>query len=107
MVIRLKADSVQRYKKLHAAVWPGVLGTLRACHVRNYTIFLTKLDDGRPYLFCNFEYHGQDFDADMKRMFADPTTQAWWKETEPCQEPIEGRRPGEWWMRMEEVFHLS
>jgi len=29
MVIRLHDDKVVEYKKLHAAVWPGVLKTLK------------------------------------------------------------------------------
>ena len=43
----------------------------------------------------------------MKKMAADPTTQRWWKETDPCQYPIEDAREGEWWADMEEVYHLE
>jgi L-rhamnose mutarotase len=40
-------------------------------------------------------------------MAADPNTQAWWKLTDPCQEPLETRKPGEWWASMEEFFHTD
>ena len=43
----------------------------------------------------------------MEKMAADPTTQAWWKLTEPCQEPLQNRAEGEWWASMEEFFHLD
>jgi L-rhamnose mutarotase len=59
------------------------------------------------FLFSYFEYHGPDYAADMQRMAADPGTQAWWKLTDPCQEPLETRKPGEWRARMEELFHTD
>jgi len=44
--------------------------------------------DGKLYLIAYLEYTGDDFDADMKKMAADPETQRWWKETDPCQSPL-------------------
>ena len=38
---------------------------------------------------------------------ADPTTQTWWKLTDPCQVPLESRQPGEWWASMEEFSHAD
>jgi L-rhamnose mutarotase len=54
---------------------------------------------------ATFEYVGEDLNADMARMAADPVTQEWWKETDPCQEPVENHQEGEWWSDMEELFH--
>jgi len=107
MVIGLKADQITEYRKLHAAVWPEVLTMIEQCHIRNYTIYWRQLDDGRHYLFSHFEYAGSDFAADMARMAADPTTQRWWAVCKPCQQPLEGRAPGEWWSEMDEVFHCD
>jgi L-rhamnose mutarotase len=59
----------------------------------------------RPALFSYFEYFGSDFDSDMAKMAADPTTQKWWDVCKPCQRPLESRNSGEWWANMEEVFH--
>jgi L-rhamnose mutarotase len=105
MVIRLQPGKVEEYERLHAAVWPGVLARISACNLRNYSIFLQRLDDGRDYLFAYFEYSGSDFASDMARMAADPETQRWWKLTEPCQDPLGTRASGEWWTSMREVFH--
>ena len=58
-------------------------------------------------MFSYLEYVGDDFQADMKKMAADPATQRWWKVTEPCQIPQRDRTPGEHWMTMKEVFHLD
>lgn len=105
MVLGLKSDQVERYKELHAAVWPGVLKKIKECNIQNYSIFLRKLPDGNHYLFSYFEYVGDDFEADMAQMAADPTTQEWWEVCMPCQEPLSDREEGEWWSVMEEVFH--
>lgn len=106
-VIGLKADMIERYKELHAAVWPDVLKMISQCNICNYSIYLRGLPDGNHYLFSYFEYTGDDFDADMARMAADPTTQEWWKVCMPCQEPLADRGEGQWWADMEEVFHCD
>jgi len=107
MVIGIKPEKIDDYTKLHAAAWPGVLAKLKDCHIRNYSIYLREVEEGRFLLFSYFEYTGKDFAADMARMAADPTTRKWWKETDPCQSPIPTRGEGEFWSRMEEVFHLD
>ena len=107
MVIGLKPDKIEYYKKLHAAVWPGVLKQIKECHIRNYSIYLKEIEPGKFYLFSYFEYTGTDFQADMAKMAADPTTQRWWAECEPCQKPLTNRAEGEWWSLMEEVFHYD
>jgi L-rhamnose mutarotase len=102
MVLGLKPDKVEAYKRLHAAVWPEILAKISDCNIRNYTIFLKEPEN---LLFSYFEYHGTDFDADMARMAADPRTQDWWAVCMPCQDPLPTRKDGEWWAGMEDVFH--
>ncbi len=105
MVIELKAEKLEEYKRLHAAAWPGVLKMIAACNIRNYSIYLRKLPDGKHYLFSYFEYTGRDFEADMAKMAADPLTQRWWEMCKPCHNPLPDRAESEWWAGMEEVFH--
>jgi L-rhamnose mutarotase len=99
---RLRPEKVEEYKTLHAAAWPAVLATITACNIREFSIFLREPEG---LLFAVWEYHGEDFDADARRMAQDPITQAWWKLTDPCQEPYETREPGSWWAEMTEIFH--
>lgn len=99
-VLRVRPEKFEEYKRLHAAVWPGVLARLTASHVRNYSIYHK---DG--WLFSYFEYHGNDYAADTAAIAADPVTQQWWAVNKPCQEPLATRREGEWWADMEELFH--
>lgn len=105
MITGLKPEKVAYYKKLHAAVWPQVQKIITKCNIRNYSIYLKEID-GKFYLFSYFEYVGNDFATDMKKMAADSTTQRWWKETAPMQVPLkDAAAKGETWSRMEEVFH--
>ncbi|KAA3661094.1 MAG: L-rhamnose mutarotase [Calditrichaeota bacterium] len=101
----LRPEKAAYYKKLHAACWPGVQRQITECNIQNYSIFLKEID-GKLFLFSYFEYTGSDFDADMKKMAADPETQNWWKETDPCQKPLpDAMQKGEIWSMAEEVFH--
>lgn len=103
-VIGLNAEKIEEYKRLHADVWPGVLKTISECNIKNYSIYLKEPES---LLFAYYEYHGTDYAADMAKMAADPETQKWWSVCEPCQKPLDTRKQGEWWAKMEEVFHLD
>ena len=100
MTLRVRPEKFEDYKRFHAAVWPEVLATITGCHIRNYSIFHRE-----GVLYSYFEYWGDNFAADMKLMAADPATQRWWLIMEPMQDPYPNRAPGEWWSRMDEVFH--
>lgn len=101
-VLKVKPQSIEEYKAYHTAVWPEVLGTISACNIRNYSIYLR---DG--FLFAYYEYHGTDHQADMEKMAADAKTQEWWSIMMPMQQRLETAAPGEWWAPMEEVFHVD
>ena len=83
-MIRLRPEAEAEYVRYHAAVWPTVLQTIAGCGIRNYSIFLRN-----GVLFAYFEYHGTDYDADMRKMAADPETQRWWSIMDPMQSPWE------------------
>jgi L-rhamnose mutarotase len=105
-VTGLKPEKAAYYKKLHANSWPGVNKMIKECHIQNFSIRLKELD-GKPYLFAYLEYTGDDYAADMKKMAADPETQRWWKETDPCQSPLpEAAAKKKIWTDMEEVYYL-
>jgi len=101
-VIGIKPENIAEYTRLHSAVWPEVLKTITECNIRNYSIFIHD-----NLLFAYFEYYGNDFDADMQKMAADPKTQEWWAINKPLQSPLPTRAEGEWWATMREIFHTS
>ncbi len=101
-IVRVKPEYIEEYERIHREVWPGVLATIRACNIRNYSIYRYG-----KVLIAYFEYVGQDYKADMARMAADPVTKEWWTHTDPMQEPVPEQKAGEWWLRLPEVFHVD
>jgi L-rhamnose mutarotase len=105
-IIRLKPEKYDEYKRLHAAVWEDVLAQLRKANITNYSIYHRG-----GLLFAYFEYTGDDFAADMAKVANDPRTHEWWAVTDPCQTPFEGdskgSTEGNWWLSMEELFHMD
>jgi L-rhamnose mutarotase len=83
-LINVRPDSIAEYERMHAAPWPGVIAQIRRSNIRNYTIFREG-----THLFAYFEYFGDDFEADMAAMAADPETRRWW------------------WKTIREVFHTD
>ena len=103
-IIGLSEAGKEEYRRLHAAVWPGVLAKIADCNIRNYSIFLKEPEN---LMFSYFEYHGSDYEADMAKMAADPETQRWWAINMPLQRPLDTRNSGEWWAGMTEIFHVD
>ncbi len=103
----LKSEKAARYEELHAHPWPSVNKMIKACHIRNFSIHEREIE-GKLYLFAYLEYVGNDFDADMKKMAADPETKGWWKETDPCQSPLpDAAAKGKIWADTKEVYFLK
>ena len=106
-VTGLKPEKAARYEDLHAHPWPAVNQKLKEIHVQNFSIHEREIN-GQLYLFAYLEYTGSDFDADMKKMAADPETQRWWKETDPCQSPLpDAAAKGKIWSDTKEVYFLK
>ena len=101
-MINVKPEGLEAYKKWHANPMPGVNEMIKACHLKNYSIYSRG-----EWLFAYFEYDGDDFDADMAKMAADPNTQAWWDVVKPLMQPLDDRAEGEFWSDMQEVYHLD
>ena len=73
-VIGIHPEKIAEYKRLHMAVWPEVLETIKTCNISNYSIFLREPEN---LMFSYFEYHSSDFAKDMAHMAAEPGTQVW------------------------------
>ncbi|RAG84148.1 L-rhamnose mutarotase [Streptacidiphilus pinicola] len=99
---RLVPERREEYLALHSAVWPAVEAALHVAQIRNYSIFLHG-----DTLFAYYEYHGEDWDADLATIKADPETQRWWTFTDPCQEPWPDAPPGSRWTDLPEIWHLG
>ena len=73
-LVHVRPEAVAEYKRIHAEVWPSVLARLRASHITNYSIYLREPEN---LLIAYYEYAGDDLEADMAAIAADPETQRW------------------------------
>ena len=101
MVVGIKPDKIDEYKKLHADSNPGVRDLLDKYHLHNFSIFLHQIE-GKWYEFGYYEYTGDDFEADMARLTAEPRNQEWLEVCDPMQLSLEGE---ESWAIMEQVYY--
>lgn len=101
-ILKIVPGKEDRYKELHAAVWPEILEILRKNNIVNYSIYMK---DG--YLFSYYEYFGDNYEADMAKCAEEPAMKKWWEQCVPCQKPVDAAKENEWWAQMEEVFHMD
>ncbi len=108
MVIGIKPQKIDEYKKLHANCWPEILESMEQANMRNFSIYLAQIEKGKFYLFGYYEYHGEDFEADMAKMSECELSDKWRELCEACQQPVPiAQQQGQWWLDMEEVFHAD
>jgi L-rhamnose mutarotase len=100
MVIGIKPDMVEEYKRLHSDSNPGVRDLLNKYHIHDLSIFLQEID-GKLYEFGYYEYTGDDFEGDMAELAAEPRNIEWLKICDPMQIPLPGL---EGWAEMERVY---
>ncbi|OTB07298.1 hypothetical protein M426DRAFT_317983 [Hypoxylon sp. CI-4A] len=109
-IVKLKPEFLEKYKEVHAAVWPEVLQQIKACNIEDYSIYH---DPSSSVLFATFKYVGFDFEGDMERMRENPRVREWWAMTDGFQESlVPGAKDSEsgnppWWKELEEVFYLA
>jgi len=99
-VIGIKPEQLELYTRMHAEAWPEVIAANNASHIHNYSIFIYN-----DLLFSYYEYTGDDYEADMARLAANPKVQEWWAIMIPMQSPVPERQPGEHWARLKAVYH--
>lgn len=101
MVIKINPERIEEYLAAHADTNPGVRDLLTRYNMRNFSIFMTRLEDGNYYEFGYYEYWGNDFDGDMAKLAAEPRNIEWLKLCDPMQIPLKGNTS---WMNMKTIF---
>jgi L-rhamnose mutarotase len=102
MVIKMKPDRIKDYLAVHADSNPSVRDLLLKYNMRNFSIFMTQMDDGNYYEFGYYEYVGNNYEADMAALAAEPRNIEWLKETDQMQIPLNGETS---WKKMQQVFY--
>ncbi len=100
-LLKVKPERLQEYKARHKAVWPDMLEALRETGWHNYSLFLR----GDGLLVGYFET--PDYQSALAGMARREVNERWQREMAAFFETLEGRRPDESLLRLEEVFHLE
>lgn len=99
-VIKVDEKNKELYIDYHKKVPKEIKDLIHQCNMRNYNIFIK--DD---LLFAYFEYVGNDFEADMKKMAENEDNKKWWELVRPFQIPLNTAKAGEFWADMDEVYY--
>jgi len=99
--LQVRPDRIAEYRKRHADVWPEMRAALTATGWRNYSLFLSGSGMLIGYVECD------DFEASRRAMEETEVNARWQAEMAGFFADLEGRRPDEGLLRLEEVFHLD
>ena len=102
MVIELKEECLEEYKKLHAAENFGVRDLLEKYHLRRFAIFLQRMPDGKLYEFGTYTYTGTNLTHDLALLDDEPRNKEWLKICDPMQRSITPGKEG--WTMSELVY---
>jgi L-rhamnose mutarotase len=100
-LLKVRSDRLDEYKARHREVWPEMLDALRSRGWRNYSLFLRE--DGLLVGYLETE----DFEKARAEMSQTEVNARWQKEMAPFFESLDGRRPDEGMLPLDEVFHLD
>jgi L-rhamnose mutarotase len=105
LTLDLKDDprAVAAYRRHHRAVWPEVETSLREVGVLKMDIYLL----GRRLVMLLDTRGGFDRKRAFARHLSRPRCREWEDLMKTFQERPRGARRGEWWARMEPVYHLG
>ena len=99
-LLQVKPERIEEYKQRHRAVWPEMLAALRETGWQNYSLFLR--DDG---LLVGY-FETRDYQAALAGMAEREVNARWQREMAPFFVDLDGRRPDEGFLRLEQVFYL-
>ena len=98
---KVKPEKIEEYKKRHKTVWPEMLEALRETGWHNYSIFLR--DDG---LFVGY-FETPNYERALAEMAKRDVNTRWQREMTEFFESLDGRRPDENFLRIDQVFFLA
>ncbi len=101
-LLKVRSDRLEEYRQHHKKVWPEMIAALKRTGWNNYSLFLK--DDG--YLFGYFETP-ESFQSALDGMEKEAINEKWQAMMAPYFEALEGKRPDEGMIALEEVFHMD
>lgn len=100
-LLKVKPERLDEYKERHKTVWPEMLEALRETGWHNYSLFLRE--DGLLFGYVEVD----DFEAARAGMASREVNARWQADMAPFFEALEGLRPDEGLLRLEQVFYLA
>jgi L-rhamnose mutarotase len=100
-LLKVKKDRLAEYKQRHQSVWPEMLQALHETGWENYSLFLR--DDG---LLVGY-LETPDFQEALNGMAAREVNDRWQRDMAPFFDDLDGRRPDQGLLRLEEIMHLD
>ena len=100
-LLKVRPERLAEYKERHKAVWPEMLQALRETGWHNYSLFLRE--DG---LLVGY-FETPDLQSALAGMAGREVNLRWQRDMAPFFVNLEGRRPDEGFLRLEEIFHLQ
>jgi L-rhamnose mutarotase len=101
-ILKVKQDKIPEYRKHHEAVWPEMKEALHRTGWHNYTLFIRA--DG--LCFGYFEAV-ESLKASLDAMAKEPINLRWQAFMAPYFEGLDGSRPDETMLELEEYFHVD
>lgn len=98
---KVKQERIPEYRERHRAVWADMLAALRETGWHNYSLFLR--DDGLIFGYLETD----NFQKALAGMADRDVNLRWQRDMAPFFENLEGRRPDQGMLVLEEVFHLD
>ena len=100
-LLKVKENMLAEYKQAHKAVWEEMQQALRETGWHNYSLFLRE--DG---LLIGY-VETPDFQKARDGMAKKEVNERWQATMAPYFEELDGQRPDEGLLVLEEVFHLE
>lgn len=100
--LQIRTEMMDEYVSRHAQVWPDMLQALRETGWSNYSIFLDRTDGT---LFGYFET--PDLAAAKAGMASREVNERWQADMAPFFIALDGKRPDEGFLMLEQVFFLQ
>ena len=100
--LKLKKERLDEYVKHHQHVWPEMLSALSQTGWQNYSLFLDRND---ATLFGYFET--PDLQAALTGMALTDVNARWQNAMADFFEALDGKRPDEGFLHLENIFYLK
>ena len=98
-VCGITLENAEKYIEYHNNVPKEIRELIRECNIRNYRIFYRN-----GLLFSYYDYIGENYEEDMRKMAENADNQKWWDLVKPIMSPLADRKKDEFWADMDLIF---